>query len=462
MTGSHDESHRPDIEVTPFVEGPSGEGRSPDGRGRRPGWRPGRGGVSFVLQGSGTVLSFVTQTALARILGPLAFGEYTYATNFAQLASVPADLGASTSVSRLLPQHRVQGELDLVRGAVRLSRLIALTAGLGLAALALFGSSILGSGPVRLSLLALACVGVPLFALTLVQMNLLRALGEIFWALAPYVTFQPAVLLLFCAARRSDLTPLYVVAATVISLSALAGVQALLLRRAMSSRGLWAQRTRAYDLAGWRRITLPLLMINLIQLIFQRMDIIAVGLLLGAKSAGIYALANRIAVVTGLMGNSYASAIAPQIAELHWSGRTSAAQALVLKTLRITVVPAAIIFLVIALDGGQLMAFFGHDYSAGKAALIAYAAGQLISVCFGPVGFMAAMIGQERAMVTRSATAALIAVVGYACLIPTLGLVGAAVANSVGVVYRNVAAQRLLRASGYRLTLWASFRRHPS
>jgi O-antigen/teichoic acid export membrane protein len=417
------------------------------------------GALAFALQGSGTVLSFVTQAALARILGPLAFGQYTYATNFAQLASVPADLGGSTSVSRLLPEHRVNRQLDLVRGVVRLSRLIALVVGLGIAGLALFGSRLLGSGPVSLSLLALASIGVPLFALTLVQMNLLRALGEIFWALGPYLTFQPVVLLALCLARRHDLTPVYVVAATVGSLVALAAVQAALIRRALARRGLRVERSRAYDLGRWRRITLPMLTINLIQLVFQKMDIIAVGLLLGARSAGIYALAYRIAGVTSLMANSYASAIAPQIAELHWSGRTEAAEALVLKTLRTTLIPAAAVFLAIAVVGGHVMAFFGHGYVSGQAALVAYAAGQLVSVSFGPVGFMAAMIGRERAMASRSAVAALLAIVGYACLIPTMGLLGAALANAIGTAYRNIAARRLVGASGYRISLRAALQR---
>ncbi|PZS12633.1 MAG: hypothetical protein DLM57_18525 [Pseudonocardiales bacterium] len=413
---------------------------------------------AFVLQSTGAGLNLAMQSSLAHVLGTTLFGQYSLAFNLSQLIATPADLGASSSVTRFIPQYRVLGQRGHLRGVLLAAQLVplvvaSLVAGAAAAVVAGFGA---GSAPVAVMLIAIA--GIPLFVLSLVQMNMLRALGHIFWAFAPMLVLQPLVVLIavvLLAPRSSLVTYAWVtvgaLGAVVITSTCTVG---LITRRL----GL-NESPRILELRHWWTVSLPMLLINVVQLVFQRLDIVAVAVLLDARSAGIYAIANRMAVAAASLQKAMLSIVAPQMSGLHWSGRSPELERLVLRGLRLVFVPALLVTAVLAVAGGEFLGLVGEPYRAGYAALVVYALGQLISVGAGPVGWLATIVGEERSMARINTISAVLAVVGYAVLIPTIGIVGAAASNSAGIAYRNVAASRLARRHGYHISLVRAFRR---
>lgn len=409
---------------------------------------------ALTLQTAGAGLNLLSQSALARVLGARAFGQYSFVFNLVQLIATPTDLGASASVTRFIPEYRVQDRPALLRGLVLVVQLVpvvlaTLVAGLTAGVLALTGSTSLAPG-----LLLAAVATMPLFVLSIVLMNVFRAFGGLVTAFAPVLVLQPALLLAAVLAFPSADVLLFAWL-TLGSLVVVVLLQLLLLRHRLRSL---APSPREYSVGHWLEVSLPMLLINLLQLAFQRLDIVAVGLLLGAREAGIYTIANRLAVAAGSLQKAMTTVVAPQMSSLHWSGQTREVERLVLHGLRLVVVPAALVTLLLVVAGRPILGLIDDPYRAGYAALVVYSLGQLASVAAGPVGWLAALIGEQRAMARITAFSALVAVVGYAILIPTIGIAGAAAANSIGVVYRNWASGRLTRQHGFHISLVRAFR----
>jgi O-antigen/teichoic acid export membrane protein len=86
------------------------------------------------------------------------------------------------------------------------------------------------------------------------------------------------------------------------------------------------------------------------------------------------------------------------------------------------------------LPSDSLTAVFGHDYASGAEALALVTVGALISVAFGPVNVTLAGMGTVRPLLFATAVSAAANVVLSFALIPTYGLIGAAMAWSIARV----------------------------
>lgn len=410
---------------------------------------------ALVLQMGGAALNLFTQSVLARFLGAVLFGQYSFAFNLAQLLAGPADLGASTSVTRFVPEYRVQRQDAQLRGLLLVTQLVPLALGSVVAGATAAVVSLVGAGSAPLAVMFVAVGSMPLFVLSIVQMNVLRALGLMYAAIGPQLVLQPA-LLLAAVLAWPDASMLTYAWLTLGALAVTVVVQVVILRRS-------ARRLRAtpatYRLRHWLTVSLPMLATNVLQLAFQRLDIVAVGVFLDARSAGVYVVANRLAVATASLQKAVVTVVAPQMSGLHWSGRSAEVERLVLRGLKLVFGPALVVTLALVAVGHPILGLIGHQYQAGYLAMVVYALGQLVGVSAGPVGWLAQIIDEERAMARVALVSASIAVVGYVALIPTIGIVGAAAANSLGIAYRNVAANLLVRRHGFHISVVRAFRK---
>ena len=103
------------------------------------------------------------------------------------------------------------------------------------------------------------------------------------------------------------------------------------------------------------------------------------------------------------------------------------------------------------LPDDSLAVVFGHPYTVGSLALVLVTVGALVSVVFGPVNVTLAGMGNVRPLLFATAVSAVANVALSFTLIPTYGLIGAAVAWSVArVLYPATGALSLYL--GHRIT----------
>jgi O-antigen/teichoic acid export membrane protein len=418
--------------------------------------RLGRGAsVAFAMQSAGVALKYLSSAALARWLGAAGFGAYTYSTNLAQLLATPCNLGGENSALRFVPEYRAKGETALLRGVLRVFRSVPLVLGLLVAALAAVTVLMLGSGPTSTEVLLLAIVAVPFFALVDVQTVLGRSFGSLFWALLPGLVLLPlglivAVGAIVAAGHRP--TAEQAVLAGVVVVVLVAGCQAVVLRRV--ARDEVPDRTARYDTRTWLRVSMPLLLVGSLNVVFQRVDVLLVGLYLDASEAGVYAMAFRTAALASILQTAMNTTVAPRIASLFWSGRSEELEATVLRSIRMVFLPSLAVTAVLVAFGGPILSLFGKSFRAGWAAMAVYALGQLVSVSNGPVGWLMNLTGHQSRAALVNAVSAALCLAGYLVLIPLFGLVGAAAANAGSVAFKNLWANQVVRERlGFRISV---------
>ena len=421
----------------------------------------GRGAsTSFVLQSAGNVLQYVTQALLTRTLSVTDFGVYTYALNWSRIGGSSAHLGGASSTLRFVPEYSVKGEWALVRGVVKRSRQVAVLVGLVATVIASILVLTLGSRSRESVALVLALSLVPVAALIEVQVALTRAFKRIFRAFFPWLVLQPILLIAgVLAAELADrrLTLNSALAVTAFSYAATIVVQGLWLRTSQPPQVRSAPPS--YKMRSWAAVSLPIFGSNVVYLVFSRMDIVMVGLLMSPRSAGIYAVAMRVGSTTSILQTAMNSTVAPRISQLYWSEREGELRRLVLTAIRFTFVPSLLLTVVLCVFAVPVLHIFGPAYASGRTVLIVIALGQLVSVSSGPVGWLMNLTGHQNVTAVVFATTAAVTMVGYFVLIPTLGLIGAGLANGGAVAVRNIALNYVARRRlGYRISVIRSMR----
>jgi len=421
----------------------------------------GRGAsTSFVLQTSGIALQYATQVVLARVLGVAEFGTYTYVTTWSRIAASICQLGGTSSCLRLLPEHTVAARWDLVNGLVRRFRQIALVLGV-LVAVGGSGLILVVSGTSSGSVALVLALGlVPVTALIELQVALTRAFEQIFRAFFPWLVLQPVLLIAVVGAALLvgvDLDVNEAVLLTGWSYLVTVILQVWWLSRSIPRQAAAAEPS--YATRAWAKVTGPIFGSNVVYLVFQRMDVVMVGLLRSPRDAGIYAVAMRAGTFANIFQTAMAATLAPRISRLYWSDRRPEVEQMVLMSIRWTFLPTLALTAILCGLAKPILAVFGSGFSSGSTVLILIALGQLVSVSSGPVGWLMNMTGHQNVTAVVFSLTAAVTVVGYFALIPWLGIAGAAIANGGAVALRNVTLNRLARRRlGYRLSVLRSLR----
>ena len=412
------------------------------------------------MQCAGVALQYVTNVVFARALGVNDFGVFAYVTNWGRIGGSLSHLGVSNSALRFVAEHTANEEWAEVSGVVRASRRLPLVLG-GLAAV--IGSAIVlatqGRTPSSVAMVVGLCV-IPAAGLIEVQQTLVRAYKLVFRAFFPWLVLQPVIAIvaaLVAVAADVDISATGAVAITLASYVACVILQAWWLRAAVPE----VVRTSKpiYRTRSWSAITAPMFVSNVVYIVFSRLDVVMVGILIGAKEAGIYAVAMRAGNLAQIGQTAMSATVAPRMSELYWSKREDELQHLVLTAVRWVFIPSLVLGVVMSLLANPILRVFGNAFVAGRWVLIWIVIGQLVSVSSGPVGWLMNLTGRQNVTAVVFGATAAVTVIGYFVLIPTLGMVGAAIANSAAIAIRNIALSVCARRSlGYNVSVWRSLR----
>lgn len=165
---------------------------------------------------------------------------------------------------------------------------------------------------------------------------------------------------------------------------------------------------------------------------FSWFDIILIGLWLGPSLVSSYEVAWRIAVVVMLFSRSIASAVLPEVSQLHGEGNIEGVSQLVQNALEwATVIAIPALFGGLVLHDEIITIIFGEEYSVAGVALIILLAESI----FQSLQIILARVLQGMNKPRLSARSTVITILLNICLnallIPILGITGAAIGTSV-------------------------------
>ena len=370
--------------------------------------------------------SYGFAVVMARLMGQEGFGIVGFFISAASFLSVLGARGQQMAALRFVPALLANGPPDAlgrfaaqaIGRALAGAALVALLAGAGL--LAARGAGALGGfAPADI---ALGVLLIPMVGGADILAHLARGHGFLALALAPKEILWRALTLLAALAIAAAAGPARLSPALALGLMGgvlgglvLAQWRALrrrtglsLIPRPFPGRTEWDAQIRPYWLGSVSNIFLA------------HADVIAVGMLAGAKVAGGYFIANRLSMLLAFFQTAYNIVLGPALsASWHAGQRAEVAAQLRAATLRQS---AATLTFGIAMSLGApwLLALFGPGFPEAAGALRLLILAGIVRALSGPADIALNMCGAQRAATRIGALSMIVA----ALALPAGALVG--------------------------------------
>src|SRR4051812_28843690 len=369
-------------------------------------------------------LGFATTLVLAALLGASGYGAYAWAVAAVAVLRVPLKLGRDRLLVREVAAQTARAEPGLVRGVIGDSARVVVVASVGFALAGEVALALAGASSPLLSALRVGLVVLPFATAMSVAQGALQGLHRVVASQLPDALLRPLVFLALIAAVAvaADAEP---TAEMALALQAIAMAAALvatvrLLRRSLPDAVRSAAPRR--EARAWNRSGLTFALNAGLGVLGQRIDLILVGALLGASSAGVYGLAVAAASVATLPVAALALPLSPMVAELHAGGeRESLARTITVSTrwtLGVTVVAGA----ALAAAGPVGLPLLGHAFAAGTGPLALLCLAAIVDSAFAANGLVLMMAGFERLAAGATGAGAASCALLAALLIPAAGL----------------------------------------
>ncbi|WP_232701177.1 lipopolysaccharide biosynthesis protein [Halobacterium wangiae] len=392
------------------------------------------------------VLITAAEFVLARGLGPVAYGVYALGWRIAQLLSRLVTFGSVPTLQRYLPA----AEDDPARQSRLAGLAYATTLGVGLliaagvwvlapwindvtvqqpsfpAAMRLFGALVLLLGLVMLYAATFRAAG--------------SARGEVLFnkLLRPGVRLVGAIAALALGYSVVGIAGAFVVCTlllVVLGYPATANVTGV----RPTLRGGRTELRQFYDHAA------PVAMSSLGKVFQNRVDLLLVGAMLTAVSAGIYNVVLVLISIAWIPLLSFNQLLPPVASRLYSSGRIETLNAVYSSVTRLIVTTVVPILAVQLVFGRELLAVFGPTYARGYVPLVVYLGGVFVGSAVGATGWLLMMTDHQYARMGLDWLLAVLNVALTYAFVREFGLVGAALGTSIAIAVQNGLQVLLLR-----------------
>jgi O-antigen/teichoic acid export membrane protein len=165
-------------------------------------------------------------------------------------------------------------------------------------------------------------------------------------------------------------------------------------------------------------------------LILNQTDILMLGAIAGSFSVGIYGAAVKTSGWVTFVLMSVNAISAPTFAALYAEDNHRDLQILVSTAARWMFFPSLAIAVGLVVFSHQVLGLFGEEFLAAKGAMLVLILGQLVNVGAGSVGYLMQMTGHQNQCAMVFGSCAGINVVLNIMFIPTMGVLGAAIATA--------------------------------
>lgn len=421
---------------------------------------------NFGIRIAGLGLQFLGSVVIARLLGVEAFGVYTYAFTCVVITGILMSLGMEQLSVRELPRFVVRGQTGLLRGFLTLQFGLILTL-CGCVAAVLFWLE--GSGRLVLPIAAGWLVaGIAVHALILNVSALLAGFQRVVQSqLMETLLRQVAFLSVLGLAiyLGFDLGAAEVFGLSVVVAIGVLMCMVLLAWRALAElpAGGAGQNRREFTPKLWLTASLPLLVMTFASQMQTNLDVLMIGVLAEAADVGRYRAASRGADLM-LIANSVAmQVLGPMLARTLAGEDTQAArvegQRLITQGAQLAALLGGGICVVLGVGAGFYMGLFGADFLPATPVLRVLLVAQMLGILCGPVVVILITLNYERLVLLVSLGALLVNLTLNLTLIPIYGMMGAACATFIAVIFfKGVLMICVLRYGGFDPTLRALWR----
>ena len=400
--------------------------------------------IALGVQILGIAVTYTMQVLLARWMGATQYGVYDYVISIGTFLGFLAGLGLPNSLLRFIPQYSVEQDWGKLRGIIWGSWRYVFFSSVSAAAIALFVAIGWGrfNSDIAITSLLLGISTIPLQALIRHQREMSRGIKQMALAYFPSTVVFPLLVISSTFFYRQDLSSNQAIAITWLSL-----LLVIILQLWSFNRQLPKQCSivpAMYSRREWFAVALPLLFNDSAFVILSQTDTIMTGAILGSFQVGIYSAAFKTAAGTSFILAGVNAIAAPMFATLHAQGDYEGLQKLTATVARWMFYPTLAFALLLLLSGDRVLGLFGEEFIAARWSMSILILGQLVNVGAGSVGYLMQMTGHQKESAFVMGCSAILNLILNAILIPTIGIIGAAIATATTMALWNIWLHQLV------------------
>jgi len=182
----------------------------------------------------------------------------------------------------------------------------------------------------------------------------------------------------------------------------------------------------------------PMMLSTSILLIMSWADSIIIGIFKTEAEIGIYNVAIKLAMISGIVLGAVNSIVAPKLSQAYNNGNKKEFIIIVKQSTRVIFFSSVPILIFLIAFPEFLLSFFGSEFMIGKTALYILLIGQIINAFSGSVGVIMQMTGKEKLFQNILILSLFLNIGLNILLIPNYGIEGAAIASSASIIFWNL------------------------
>lgn len=407
--------------------------------------------IGFVL---GAGLEYVLKAVLARSLGPSRYGLFMQGIAVVQVLAVVGVLGLHKALPRFIAQDRAAeegaGMTASILTAVLLTLLISSVVAIALRYAPGWAVAAGWIDPALAPVLRSFAIALVPLALFYLGISMLRGIEDTRYKVLVGDIGLPVIeIVLVLVALSMGMGLMGAVWAYVGAVCLAVALTVLAFLRLAKDRLAWPDGLVARELVvfSW-----PLLLVALITALNRWVDVLMVGGLMDAASAGTYEVALAIGGFLLLFLSSLNYIFMPVATRLSETDPGALASVYRTSTRWIVALSGPLVLGMLLFPDSMIAVLFGQGYTAGALSLSIVSIGFFVSVLVGPAGMLLVAYGRTRWFLAGMLVLLGVDVAGNLLLVPVYGMEGAAMALVVAyVVSSMVLLWSAERTAGARL-----------
>lgn len=410
--------------------------------------------IAILIRVLSAGLVFAMQVLLARLMPTDGYGGFVTLWTWMLALGSFAALGFAESSIRFLPRYHIRGRSAALRNYWRFGLSVVLGASLVLM-LAAFGVALgigISDGPGLM--VVLVALGLPFLGMEYYLEGVARSFGWFRLAALPVYLLRPILIGLAClglSAAGVDLSLPVVGAVLIGSMALVTAMLALILARRLHDLAPEGPGARPGQKRLWLMASLPLLLLSGLDDLAGYGDVLVLSLLVEPDAVGIYFAAARSLALAGFVAYAM-TLVAGRRFALDLAGKSRAdLQQSILHNTRLTFWATLASVALALVAGPLLLGAFGPDFVAGYGVMVVLGCGMVVRSMAGQAAEALIVLGRQRqGLLVALIVLAVIAILAFA-LVPSLGIMGAAMASAAAMGCRTLALVLVLRREGLRV-----------
>ena len=422
------------------------------------------GSKVFFIRILGLVLGYLFTLIITRTMGSEDWGEFTLTFIVLQLFSILTRLGFDLAGLRFFSiffSNREMGKVKDLYKKILIGMIMSSIIGTIMIVLsANVISEYLFNKPNLKDSIVVIGFGILPFNLILLHGELLRSIRKIIhYALLVFcVQYLLSIIILIAVQYSLIVLPNYGSSVTWVYLISILATSIMII--IIGLRNIDYFNVEANHSLTYKTLfvtSLPMMITNSTNLLMNWLSTILVGYYLLEQDVGIYNVAFKLSMLTGLSLQAVNAVSAPKFAAYYGVGNYDGLEKVIHDSTKLIFWISLPIILVFFIFPSFILGVFGEEFQVGVAVLIILTIGNFVNAISGSVGYLLQMTGYEKVMRNIMFITLLLNTLLCLLLIPRLGIVGAAISSCCSNIFWNIIAVVVIKKKFNILTIYIPF-----